>query len=237
MSAYINLCIYGSFPSPLYKGFPKEYAILFVENGSFIMRSINYYQYIEDQSRKDKDEGEGRVESIEEHQVLHIDQQSRNFLYSTIETGPVSYIFPSNNPRYIFCLSGPDVDVKYLASQYGGSVVCIKQPNNLVRDIASYLKQQYPNLSDTMWLECIKVRYDKGQLVQMYPKLDINERLRMSYGQKEPRFSNDYEYRLVLTLPLTENPPIEVRIELQKKLEYVEMVHLQNDNKKPSFLG
>ena len=52
----------------------------------------------------------------------------------------------------------------------------------------------------------------------------------MSYGQKDPKFSNDCEYRLVLTLPLTTIPPIEIKIELQKKLEYAEIAHLQTNN-------
>jgi hypothetical protein len=223
----------GSFPSLLYKGFPKKYALLFLEQGSFIMHSLSYYRDIEDKSRKDKDEGEGRVEIIKPRPVLYIDRQSGDVLSSTLETGPVFFGTTSINPRYIFCFSGPKVDVKYLASQYGGSVVCINQPNKLVCDIASYLKQ-YPNMPDTIWLECIQVRYDKGQLVQGEPQPASEERLKMSYGQKDPKFSNDCEYRLVLTLPLTIIPPTEVKtevkIELQKRLEYAELVHLQTDN-------
>ncbi len=189
-----------------------------------MMRSLSYYHGIEDQNRRDKSEGEGKSVIFMNRPVLQLDKETKKILSQTEEYGPVYFGTLSTNPRYILCLSGPEVNMKYLASQYGGCVVRLDQPNKLVCDIASYLKQ-YPNMPDTMWLDCIQVRYDKGQQINELPQLASEERLRMSYGQKDPTFSNDCEYRLVLTLPPTTIPPIAINIELQKKLEYAKMLH------------
>jgi len=229
MSADVSLHVSGSFPSPLYKGFEEKYARLFLEQGSFIMRSLCYYHKIEDSKRKDRDEGEGRVKTLKYRPVLQLDGNTGKILSRRCEFGPVNHGILSVNPRYIFCLSGPQVDVKYLANQYDGYVVCINQPDKLVRDIASYLEQHRDTL-DIIELDCVQVRYDKNQLVQSEPELDIEEKIRMSYGQKDPKFSDDCEYRLVLTLNVTPSVPTEIKVELRKKLEYAEMVHLQTDN-------
>ncbi len=192
------------------------------------MRSLSYYRGIEDQNRKDKSEGKGRAVGYSNRPVITFDQKSERFLGRTNEFGPV-YVSVSSPPPYILCFSGPQVDLSHLASQYGGYVVCIRQPSKLVCDIASYLEQS-PELSSEMLLECIKVRYNRGQYIGKLPKPANHEFAMMSFGQKDPKFSSDCEYRLVLTLPLTTSPPIEIKIELQKKLEYAEMVHLQTDN-------
>jgi hypothetical protein len=228
MSADVRLHISGSFPSTLYKGFAQKYAHLFLDQGSFMMRSLYYYQVIEDQNRRDKSEGEGKAVIFKNRPVLKIDQKSGETLSQTEEYGPVYFSTLSTQPRYILCLSGPEVDVKYLASQYGGYVVRLNQPNKLVCDIASYLKK-YSNITGTMWLDCIQVKYNKDQPISELPEPASKERLRMSYGQKDPTFSDDCEYRLVLTLPPIEIPPTEINIELQKKLEYAELVYPETD--------
>jgi hypothetical protein len=227
----MSVHIIGSFPHALYKGCDKEeYANLFLERGSFIMRPLSFFHEIEDTQRKDKGEGEGRVVIHMNRPVLTLDQKSGKTLSKTNEFGPVFFGTDSINPRYILCFSGPQVDVKHLASQYGGYVVCLSQPDKLVCDIASYL-EQCPNMPDTMWLKCIQVRYDKDQLVSTLPEPASEERSEMSYRQKNPKFSSDYEYRLVLTLPLTANSlPPEIRVELHKRLGYAETVWPPVDN-------
>lgn len=219
----MNVCVFGEFPSPLYKGFKKEEdARLFLKQGSFIMRRLCYYHKIEDSKRKDRGEGEGRVVIHRNRPVLQIDINSGKTLSETNEFGPVEFGVASINPRYIYCLSGPKVDVKYLADQYGGYVVCLNQPNKLVNDVTSYLES---NISGQMWLECVQVRYDKGQTISKLPEVGSHERVSMSYGQKDPKFERDCEYRLVLTLPFIGNsPPLEIRVELHKRLKYAEMV-------------
>ena len=232
----MSLHVVGSFPSPLYKGFQKrKHARLFLEQGSFIMHSLSYYCGIEDPNRADKSEGEGKAVVLMNRPVLQLGQKSGKTLSSTSEFGPVYYGTTSINPRYILCFSGPEVDIEYLASQYGRYVLRLNQPDELVRDITSYL-EKHPNMPDTMWLDCIQVRYDKGQLMSELPQPASEERLRMSYGQKDPKFSNDCEYRFVLTLPVPANSLEEIEIELQKKLEYGEMVHLQTDNQKSTAI-
>ena len=110
--------------------------------------------------------------------VLQIDQKSGKILSQTNEFGAVNFGIDSVNPRYIFCLSGPQVDVKYLADQYGGYVVRLNQPDKLMCDVASYLES---NISGQMWLDCVQVRYDKDQTVSKLPEAASQERVRMSY--------------------------------------------------------
>lgn len=220
----MSVHIIGSFPHPLYKGFDKEdYANLFLERGSFIMHPLSFFREIEDTQRKDKGEGEGRVVIFADRPVYTLDQKSGKILSKTNEFGPVNFGTTSINPRYIFCFHGPRVDLKYITCRYQ-RVLRIGQPITLVCDIASYL-EQYPNLPSEMWLECVQVRYDKDQSVSKLPEPASEERAMMSYGQKEPKFSGDCEYRLVLTLPLkTTSPPTEIRVDLHKRLGYAEII-------------
>ena len=222
----MSVHIIGSFPRPLYKGFDKEeYANLFLEQGSFIMRPLSFFREIEDTQRKDKDEdeGEGRVVIFTDRPVLSFDQKSGKILSKTNEFGPVNFTTTSINPRYIFCFHGPRVDLKYITCRYQ-RVLRIGQPNTLVRKIASCLGQ-YPNLPNEMWLECVQVRYDKNQSVRKLPEPAGKERAIMSYGQKEPKFSSDCEYRLALTLPLTTtSPPTIIIVELHKRLGCAEIL-------------
>lgn len=60
-------------------------------------------------------------------------------------------------------------------------------PNEFVRDIVYYLEQLTDSLS-VMSLECIKVRYDKGQYINKLPKPSISEVVAMSYRQKDRVF-------------------------------------------------
>lgn len=223
MSVYIN----GELPSPLYRAFDnKEYAFSFIKQGIFQMLPLKDYCAIEDSNRIDKDEGSGEVVINKYRPVFTLDPKTGKKLSKTSEYGPVNYYTGSINPRYILCFCGPQVNIKHLVRQYGRYVIRIKRPATLVSDIASFL-EQCQNLPNTNWLECVQVRYDKGASVNELPEQASEERLSMSYSQKDSRFSNDCEFRLVLTLPFTgDAPPLKIEVNLHKRLEYVELVRL-----------
>lgn len=223
MSVYIN----GEFPSPLYRAFDnKEYAFSFIEQGIFQMLSLKDYCAIEDSNRIDKDEGSGEAVINKYRPVFTLDPKTGKKLSKTSEYGPVYYSTGSINPRYILCFCGPQVNMKHLARQYGRYVIRIKRPATLVSDIASFL-EQCQNLPDTNWLECVQASYDKGASVNELPERASEERLSMSYSQKDSRFSNDCEFRLVLTLSFTgDAPPPKIEVNLHKRLAYVELVRL-----------
>lgn len=192
------------------------------------MRPLSYYREIEDSVRKDKDEGEGRVKVIRPRPVIHLDRKS-----VTQETGEVFFGTASINPAYILSFSGPHVDLNYLLAKGYRYVLRIDQPNTLVSEIGTCL-ERYPNMPDTMWLHCIQVRYDKDQLVEELPEPGSEERSMMSYGQKADRFHRDCEQRVVLRLPLSSDPPKEIKVELQKRLEYVDIVRRPSDSQNAS---
>jgi len=220
MTVYIN----DIFPFPLYKGFDEEkYAHDFVEAGTFIMRTLEYYRTIEDSIRKDKDEGEGRLVTSAYRPVLTLDKKTGEVVSKSSEYGPVFFGTGSINPRYIYCFSGPSVDIKYLARRYK-YVVRLDNPMLLVSEISTYLSH-LNNLPDTMWLDCIQVRYDKDESIDQLPEPASQERLRLSYAQKRRSFSSECEFRLVLTLPLKiEDTPQQLLIQLNKRLENAEII-------------
>lgn len=217
--------ITGSFPFPLHRALrEKKYAQMFVEEGIFLFHPLAYYNRIEDINRKDKDEGEGRVVIEKSRPVLTLDQKSGKILSQKDEVGPVYFGTSSINPRYILCFSGPQVDIKYLSHKYGRYIISLSHPTKFVNEVAAYLENRL-DLPKVMWLDCIQVRYDKDLLVSELPEPASEERIAMSYGQKGPIFSRECEYRLVLTLPFTGNKsPQEVRVELNKKLDYAEII-------------
>lgn len=215
---------HGSFPSPLYKAFTEEdYARDFLERGILIMRPLGYFREIEDLKRKDKDEGEGRVTIVKPRPVVELDPESGQILSIRQVTGEVFFGTASTNPCYLYCFSGPQVDVDQLARKYGPYLLRVNQPNRLVSEIRSYL-ERYPDMPGTIWLHCIPVRYDKGQLVGELPEPGSEERLLMSCGQKADGDRHDCEYRLALRLPVPSGSPKEIRVELRKRLEYADIV-------------
>jgi hypothetical protein len=218
--------IIDSFPSPLYRTFEKEEdALNFIEKGVVYLRPITWYKKIEDKKRKDKDEGEGRLVVNTYRPVITLDKKTGKRISQKNEFGPVYFGTVSINPRYILCFSGPQVEKAHLVSHYGKYVVSLNQPKLLVSEIAHYIEESYLFLGvDDIWLNCIKVRYDKDQTIGHIPEPASDERTTLSYGQKNPIFSNDFEYRLVLTLPIaTSSCPVEIIVDLRKKLEYVEL--------------
>lgn len=221
----MDIHITGSLPSPLYKGFvQKEHAESFLKHGIFMIRNLNYYRKIEDSQRKDEEEGEGKVEIIMERPIVNFNQNTLKIQSINYELGPVYFGTTSINPRYIMCFSGPQVDLKNLAKKYGQYILRINQPDILVHEITSYL-EQHLNISDIIWLKCIQVRYDKHQLIERLPEPASEERIEMSFSQKNPKDSWEYENRIVVTLPLTtSNLPEYIRVELNKQLEYLEWV-------------
>ena len=216
----MSVRIIDSFPSPLYRAFDEEeYAQSFVEQGIFRLRSLLDYRTIENANRKDNNEGIGRAVVYGNRPVINLDNKSQ-----TNEFGPIHISGVSGNSHYILCFSGPQVDRRRLASKYGEHVICISQPNTLVHDIASYLEQSPELHCDAMWLECVEVRYDKGQSIGKLSDLDIHELVTMPFGQKGSWDSSDCEYRLVLTLLTIDSPPKEIRVKLCRRLEYAEFL-------------
>jgi hypothetical protein len=221
MSCYIQ----GSFDFPLYKGFKeKTHAESFISQGTIYLRPLSYYRTIEDQLRRDKDEGEGKLTALKSRPVISIDKESGKRTDTKQEIGPVYFSTSSINPRYILCFSGPDVNLEFLAFKYGNHILRINQPRSLVNDIVSYM-EQHLTLYETIWLKCLKVRYDKGQMVEDFPEPASEERAELSYCQKSRESQEELESRLVVTISVGyDRYPTFIPIKLNKKLDYVEWV-------------
>ena len=218
--------LYSTFPSPLYKVFKlEEHARDFMERGSLLMWSLSYFARIEDEERRDEDEGRGRVKIIGPRPVVVCNAESGEIQSVRSEIGDVYFSTGSIHPCYLYCFHGPQVDRDYLArGRYGRYVLRINDPDALVCEIRGYLERCSPN---TMWLHCAPVRYDRDQLQEKLPDPASVERLLLSCCQKGEKDHVDCEYRLILRLPVpkSDSLPVAIRVELQRPLDCVDIVH------------
>ena len=221
-----RITTHGPFPKLLYKAYEKEkYAKSFVEQGSFLLNIQEYYRNIEDLSRKDKDEGKGRIKYLGNRPVLTVDKKTGELLSERMESGPIDLYSSNLNPYYILCCSGPEVNLQHLKHSFGQYIVRILRPDLLVKDIACYLKKEQ-TMPNTLSIECLKVRYDKDLLAKGEP--NNQEKLLLSCSQKDASYQNDQEYRIVVRLDVISSYPEDylkyIKINLNKSLKYAEIV-------------
>jgi len=142
------------FPCPLYRAFLfQNEANDFIEHGIVKLGNLTVYHNIEDKIRRDKSEGDGGV-------TFFADPPNESVL--------IHYGTSSANVHYIYCFSGPRVDLNHLKS-FGSTVIRINQPNKFVCDI-TYQLEQHPKMYDVIMLDCVPVRYDKDLLVNNVPE-------------------------------------------------------------------
>ncbi len=164
-------------PPYLYRGFTKEiYAKEFLEKGKFRLGFIEHYRSIEDDNRRD--ETEGKSESI-------VKQEPDFTLYSRGTWG---------DPVYLFCTSGPDVDLEYMKTKWP-FVVKITDPEKLKNAIDDN-KPLNTKMEVVGRCEIREVSYDKGELTTV-DRNSVKEAIR-SYTQKPRSFEEDCEFRYVV---------------------------------------
>lgn len=191
-------------PSFLYHAFSKqEYASDFIARGLFLMRLPEYYRKIEDTKRKDSTEGIGRFKTGNtEHETLNL------------------------NCKYLLCCSGPEVDLNLLKCKFGAYIVKINDPLHFAQDVTSWLhNERIPLMWDAAWK---KVCYNKDQaLLEKFSKEQYAE---FGYIQKDPKFSDEYEYRLIVitehnSVPRSGNPRgSKLQINIGQRLGYADHV-------------
>lgn len=172
-----------SCPKPLYRAFKSAtYAENFISRGDLRLGLLQTYQIIEDKCRADTSEGLGHyvdAEGTGEH-------------------------FQSGNVTYILCLSGPDVDLSYIAGKFGSIIVRVGDPCQLTKEIQAALE----NLGFKLFggVRCAQVEYSKG--LSKHKDLDASDRWKLAVLQKPPSFSCEREVRIVAVLNI---PPCQVR--------------------------
>jgi len=175
-------------PPYLYKGFTKEmYAMEFLEKGKFRLGLLEHYKTIEDDNRRD--ESEGKSESI-------VKQYLPDFTL---------YLKGTHiNPLYLFCTSGPDVDLEYMKAKWP-FVVKITGPEKLKNSLDEN-KPLNTKMEIVSKCKIEKVRYTKWEAVEIDP--DSIEAVRLSYTQKPRSYEKECEFRYIVTaLPTANHKP------------------------------
>ncbi len=184
-----TLMTHGEFPDIVCRAFEKrEYAEEFL-NGKIRFGRIYYYKHIEDETRRDRTEGESHIRYA----------------------GEDKHAMFASNVIYILCCHQT---VK--AARYNGQnkhIVLIRNPRRLADDITTTIR----GLPGKYFggVEGCAVSYTKGHESQHDPS--AQELAQLAYCQKPDRFQTDEEFRFVvirkdsvgefLTVPL--NAPLD----------------------------
>lgn len=205
METVIGIEIIGEFPRPLVRILDERDHAEDLRRGRFFLRPLVYYIAIEDEERRDPDEGEARLS------VKGVNDNWVNFSGSYF------------NPVFILCFHGPSVDFGRVRA-YERFALRILDPNQFVRDLASHLESHPPFERTATWVDCVGVSYTKDQRVEITP--DLRERLRLMYAQKRSTFAYQHEYRIAVGLsgPLAGCPEA-ITIDLGRVLTYVEPLY------------
>ena len=184
--------VFGEFPEFCYKAYDNEdYAKQFINTGTFLMRCINFYRQIENQSRRDPTEGSGLTKEPGIVTSYGFSQNPKEKTIIRKEFGYQEHHTELSNARFCFCTSLPDVDLAYMKKQFGSFIVKIKEPRQLAEDIYDYLICN----GEKYRIEGRKVDYNKGRKLER--QLTDEERLDLSYKQKPEKFIDDCEFRIV----------------------------------------
>jgi len=188
-------------PKFLYKGFSKKkYAIEFIENGKFQLGLIQYYRKTEDDSRRD--ESEGKSESIVKNYWPDLD---------------LRLIGTYGNPLYLFCTSGPNVDLNHMKNRWP-YIVKINDPGELKNTLCE-LK---PNNTKMEAMGCMikKVSYTKGEPINIDP--NSFEAVNLTYTQKPRSYWKECEFRYIVTTlpPSNRTPDTFLKYNIGKRIDY-----------------
>ena len=97
----------------------------------------------------------------------------------------------SNNPRFCFCTSLPDVDHNHMKT-LGKYIVKINNPKKLAEDINNYFAN---NGKGKFLIEGMDIVYNKRE--ESDRQLTNSEKADLAYKQKPESFSSDCEFRIV----------------------------------------
>ncbi len=181
---------------PCYRAFKKEeYARAFVENGHTRICDLFTYTNIEDDTRRDENEGN----------LLFRDEQGKHF------------VSLNGFMMYPLCMSTSEVSLDHLKEKYGNWVVRINNPVALADDIGDALTAQDIK---HLGIYCIKVKYTNEERPTVPQDLDS---ARAVYSFKHTSFNNDCECRIVVQTPHKKYTPL-LELDLEKKLVYAELL-------------
>lgn len=193
-------------PKYLYRGFSEEkYAIEFIEKGKFRLGRPQYYKTIEDVSRRD--ESEGKSESI-------VKKYLPDFTLRLTGT--------YGNPLYLFCTSGPNVDLDYIKGKWP-YIVKITDPEKLKKSLCA-IKPINTKMETTGRCMIKEVSYTKWEAIDIDP--DSIEAVKLTYTQKPRSYEKECEFRYIVTTlpPLNHKPDTFLEYNFGNRIDYASFV-------------
>lgn len=189
-------------PPYLYKGFTEKiHAIEFLKKGKFRLGLLECYKTIEDDNRRDESEGQSLsiVKKYLPDHTLHLKGKHIN-------------------PLYLFCTSGPKVDLDYMKTKWP-FIVKINDPKMLKNSINEN-KPVNTKMEIVSKCKIEEVKYTKGEIIDIDP--DSIEAVRLSYTQKPRSYEDDCEFRYIVTAlpPINHEPDMYLDYDFGYAIDY-----------------
>jgi len=182
----------GEFPEFCYRAFDcNTDAEAFVNEGKFRLRCIHSCRAIEDESRRDPDEGKGHTREPGIVTVALVSpDRSEPTIWTKVE-GYQEYHIESGNSILLFCTCLPNIVPDHMR-RFGNHIVRINEPRRLAEDICDF----FAIIGQRVLVRGCYVVYNKGERLDR--QLTRDERADLAYTQKPARFAADCEFRLVV---------------------------------------
>jgi hypothetical protein len=192
-------------PNTLFKTYEnREHATAFIKEGVIRLGSLEDYKRIEDETRRDPLEGEGR-------------QKVRGVAGSLVERSVVTI-----HPLYAFCMCSPDAD-RATRQEFGPFTVRIVDPEAFVRDVEESVRSLAEREGRSPTIDVCGVDYDKDEEGDCSEEFWSRKEYRLIYAQKPRRFEMDREVRIVAMLSGGPNgAPGSLTVKLKRFTEYLQ---------------
>jgi hypothetical protein len=180
----------ASLPSRLlrfYRSEDRKYADALVVDGRVRLSRLTTYQRLEDVSRSDPDEGEGRLRVPGDVPVVHLSLIDGGFTDGGTVPGHFNFSTSWVQPLYVFCSSLPHVSLDLGRARFGPELVEIHDPARFAAELARSVALLNLEEREILWVEGFPVSYDKDAVSAL--PLDRSERSRFphtpAYTQQE----------------------------------------------------
>ena len=189
---------FGDCPPELLRFFKKrKYAEEFI-SGIIRVGSLRYYQCIEDEKRKDPNEGSSSFTVLDEN-ILTV-KTNTNLDIGEISVAPgIMHINAiTADPIYILSCTDPQrADIAKLKEEFGKHVVRISDPIELGQKLTyKFFELDPKHPFACKKVDCCKVSYGVNQLRDKEPS--NHEIHKSSIAQKPAKFSKEGEVRLIV---------------------------------------
>ncbi len=182
-------------PACLFKGYGEEdFARGFAEEGRIRLRTLQFFKKIEDESRRDRSEGETYIQTEEMIDIIHVDLKTKRGLGISTSPGVMHHKGSFGNLVYVFCMSKPEVEWKYFLDEMGPYSVEIFDTKLFIDELVKSALMKKPKDMKLLYVATYDVMYTKGEISSSFDLLDFKPHI----AQKSHEFNRQCEFRVAL---------------------------------------